>query len=98
MTLSRTIVLIAMSIAGLAAQAEPTSPVKIAGGRSSARMGAAVDTYFGIPYAAPPVGLRCARRSRCRHGRACGRRRIFPLPARRLPCGSPILKVKTACT
>lgn len=56
MTLSRAIVLIAMSIAGLAAQAEPTSPVKIAGGTIVGTHGAAVDTYFGIPYAAPPVG------------------------------------------
>jgi para-nitrobenzyl esterase len=56
MTLSRAIALVTLCIAGLAAQAEPTSPVKIDGGTIIGTHGAAVDTYFGIPYAAPPVG------------------------------------------
>ncbi|MTV36999.1 carboxylesterase/lipase family protein [Duganella radicis] len=55
MTLFRAIALIAMC-AGLVAQAQPTAPVKVSGGEIAGAHADAVNTYFGIPYAAPPVG------------------------------------------
>ncbi|NVM77205.1 para-nitrobenzyl esterase [Duganella sp. SG902] len=56
MTLFRAIALIAMCITGLAAQAQPTAPLKVTGGEIAGAHADAVNTYFGIPYAAPPVG------------------------------------------
>jgi para-nitrobenzyl esterase len=56
MALFRAIALIAVCIAGMAAQAQPTSPVNVAGGPIAGAHADGINTYFGIPYAAPPVG------------------------------------------
>ncbi|MYM67896.1 carboxylesterase family protein [Pseudoduganella sp. FT55W] len=56
MVLFRMIAFIAMCISGLTAQAHPTSPIKVAGGQIAGAHADGVNTYFGIPYAAPPVG------------------------------------------
>jgi len=52
----RAVALIAMWFAGLAAQAHPTPPVQVSGGQIAGAHADGINTYFGIPYAAPPVG------------------------------------------
>ncbi|WP_343729244.1 carboxylesterase family protein [Duganella sp.] len=56
MTLFRAIALIALCCAALTARAQPTTPVKVSGGEIVGVHANAMNTYFGIPYAAPPVG------------------------------------------
>ena len=66
--------MMAVMLAGVLATTaqESTAPVKVDGGMIKGVVIDGVDTYLGIPFAAPPVGdLRWKEPQPCNHGRVC---------------------------
>ncbi|TFW29276.1 carboxylesterase/lipase family protein [Duganella callida] len=56
MKVTRAIGLVALCLAAASAAAESTAPVRVTGGEIAGLRAGGLNTYFGIPYAAPPVG------------------------------------------